>query len=81
VPAESARAWPGRTNALKKPAAICERPAFWTQANTIVFIPRLSATHRRASGLEQPLDVAAEHVALRERLHYLAEIARSPDPT
>jgi hypothetical protein len=39
VPAEIARAFAGSARALKKAAAICDRPALWTQAKRTVFTP------------------------------------------
>ena len=38
VPAEMARATWGSARALNHAAAICERPALWTHANSTVFM-------------------------------------------
>jgi hypothetical protein len=38
MPAEIARAFVGSVNRLNHAAAICERPALWTQAKSTVFM-------------------------------------------
>src|SRR5207244_2827558 len=47
VPADVARARAGSASALKSAAAICERPALWTQAKTTFAGPAMAVSGRR----------------------------------
>jgi len=49
VPAETARAFVLSVIELKNAAAICERPALWTQAKMTVFTTWIATAERRHS--------------------------------
>src|SRR6185503_8814174 len=77
VPAESARALPGSASRLNQAAAICERPALWTQAKSTVFTMRRPRSRRRlllARRAARAAGGAVEHVELTERALELAAV-------